>query len=301
MTKRAGAFWVFCAATLGLYFMTLKSLFFLALHEDAYSYILVTPFICAYFFYRKRNKIVLNARYSIVIGSVIACTGLLFRFIQWFSIDGFNSKNHLFLMSISMLLFFVGGFVSLYGVQIFKHATFPAVFLVFIIPIPSFLLNGIIHFFQTGTAIITDGLLKLSGITFFREGLSFHLPTISIEIAPECSGIRSSTALIITAVVAAQLFLRSISGKIILVFLSIPFAVLKNGIRVATLSVLGDRVDAHFITHSNLHHKGGFVFFLIALALLLACMYAIARIETGRKKDGKITATMVKGGGGATV
>jgi exosortase len=281
--------------------MNLKSLFFLAWHDDAYSYILLIPFICAYFFYRKRNDIILHARYSIVSGSVVACTGLLFWFFQWFPAGGFISRDYLFWMPISMLLFFVGGFIALYGVQIFKHATFPVVFLVFIIPIPSFLLDGIIHFFQAGTATVTDGVLKLSGITYFREGLSFFLPTISIEIAPECSGIRSSTALIITAVVAAQLFLRSISGKIILVSLSIPLAVVKNGIRVATLSVLGDRVDAHFITHSNLHHKGGFVFFLIALALLFACMYVIKRIETGRKKDGKITATVVKDGGGAAV
>jgi exosortase len=286
MTKRAWAFWVLCAATLGLYFMNLKSLFLLAWHDDAYSYILLIPFICAYFFYRKGNDIILHARHSIVSGSVVACAGLLLWFVQWYPAEGLAAGDRLFWMSISMLLFFVGGFIALYGVQIFKHATFPVVFLVFIIPIPSFLLDGIIHFFQEGTAIVTDGVLKLSGITYFREGLSFFLPTISIEIAPECSGIRSSTALIITAVVAAQLFLRSISGKIILVSLSIPLAVVKNGIRVATLSVLGDRVDAHFITHSNLHSRGGFVFFLIALVLLLVVLYAIARIEKRMKKGG---------------
>lgn len=284
MTKRNTAFLLLCAATTGLYFIPLRQLLSLALHNEAYSYILLVPFISAWFFYKKINGISSHGRCSIAAGCAIALPGVFLWAAQWFPFFAWISNDRLTWMSISMLLFFWGGCAAVYGMRIFKHAAFPVFFLLFVIPLPASLLEAVIHFFQWGTALVVEGMFKAARVTYLRDGFSFHLPTISVQIASECSGIRSSTALVITAVVAGQVFLRTAPGKAALALLSIPLAVLKNGIRVSTLALLGDRVDAHFITKSNLHHKGGFVFFLIALLLLLLCMHAIARIEAGRKR-----------------
>jgi exosortase/archaeosortase family protein len=55
---------------------------------------------------------------------------------------------------------------------------------------------------------------------------------------------------------------------LLFVLLSIPLSVIKNGIRIATLTLLSIYVDPSFLTGS-LHRKGGFVFFLMALLILL--------------------------------
>ena len=47
----------------------------------------------------------------------------------------------------------------------------------------------------------------------------------------------------------------------------IPINIIKNGIRITTLSLLAIYVDHKFITDSFLHHSGGFLFYLPALGI----------------------------------
>jgi hypothetical protein len=53
----------------------------------------------------------------------------------------------------------------------------------------------------------------------------------------------------------------------------------KNGIRVAILSLLSIHVDRRFIVSSDLHHEGGIVFFVLALLLLWPVLWALRRSE----------------------
>ena len=104
------------------------------------------------------------------------------------------------------------------------------------------------------------------------------LPGVTIEVAKECSGIRSSMALFITCVFAAHLFLRTPWKKLILVLLSIPLALLKNGVRIVTLTLLSIYVDPSFLT-GRLHKQGGFIFFLLALAMLAPVLKLLEKSE----------------------
>ncbi len=66
----------------------------------------------------------------------------------------------------------------------------------------------------------------------------------------------------------------------------VPIAMLKNGFRIATLSLLGAYVDERIID-SDLHRKGGIVFFLLALFLLWALILLLRKAERRRaSKDG---------------
>ena len=53
----------------------------------------------------------------------------------------------------------------------------------------------------------------------------------------------------------------------LLVLLSLPLSIIKNGIRIATLTLLSIYVNPGFLK-GNLHRDGGFVFFFVALVLL---------------------------------
>ena len=59
----------------------------------------------------------------------------------------------------------------------------------------------------------------------------------------------------------------------------LPIAILKNGIRIVTLSALAIYVDEKFITQSFLHKSGGFVFFLPALGILGLILWGLRRTE----------------------
>jgi exosortase/archaeosortase family protein len=55
--------------------------------------------------------------------------------------------------------------------------------------------------------------------------------------------------------------------------------IVKNGIRIATLTLLSIHVDPGFLS-GRLHHQGGFVFFFLGLALLGPVLWFLTERET---------------------
>ena len=55
--------------------------------------------------------------------------------------------------------------------------------------------------------------------------------------------------------------------------------IIKNGIRIATLTLLGNYVDPDFL-YGKLHRRGGIVFFLIGLGLLIPVYQLLRRGES---------------------
>jgi exosortase/archaeosortase family protein len=108
---------------------------------------------------------------------------------------------------------------------------------------------------------------------------------MSIEVAKECSGIRSSLGLFITSILGCHLFLRTRWKKFILLLSVFPITVLKNGIRIVTLSSLAIYVDEKFITQSFLHRSGGFIFYIPALFLLGLILWWLRKSEVPPGKE----------------
>jgi exosortase len=182
-------------------------------------------------------------------------------------------------MTFSVILFWIGAFILFFGTQAFRMGIFPLLFLIFMIPIPSVLMEKIISALLAGSTAATRLLFSLTGIPFLQEGSVFHLPGMSIEVAKQCSGIRSSLGLFITVILAGHLFLRTGWKKFILVLFVFPITVLKNGIRIVTLSSLAVYIDEKFITQSFLHRSGGFVFYIPALFLLGIVVWWLRKSE----------------------
>ena len=72
------------------------------------------------------------------------------------------------------------------------------------IPIPEPVLDRIIYRLQAGSADVAETIFDWTNIPVLREGFVFRLPRMSIEVARECSGIRSSIALLILAILVAH-------------------------------------------------------------------------------------------------
>jgi len=107
-------------------------------------------------------------------------------------------------------------------------------------------------------------------------------------VAEQCSGIRSSIALIITSVLAGYLFLKSGWSRLILVLSFFPITVFKNGMRIVTLSLLASYVDMRFITGSWLHKSGGIPFFAMGLALMAPVLWVLMKTEERKGRNSEI-------------
>jgi len=161
----------------------------------------------------------------------------------------------------------IGGFLVCYGSVALRAGSFSLLFLLLMVPLPDVVLDRVIHALQEGSTEIAYLIFQAVGTPVVRHGFLLSVPGITIQVAQECSSIRSSLALLVTCLLAAHLYLRTSWKVILFVLLSVPLSVIKNGIRIATLTLLSIYVNPDFLT-GKLHREGGFVFFLVALLIL---------------------------------
>ncbi len=251
--------------------------------SDYYSHIILIPFVSAYFLYQYRKAILDKNAGAILPGSLILAGAIVLYMVARLQEAQLGPNDFASLTTLSSVAFFIGGFVVLYGFAAFRAARFPLLFLIFAVPVPHYLLDWFIYILQVGSTEVTEMLFQLTGTDYIRNGFNYQLPGISIYVARECSGIRSSIALVITGVLAGHLLLRTGWGKLILLLSVVPFTIFKNGIRILTLSLLAIYVDPKFITDSSLHHSGGFLFYLLALPMLGGVLWALWRLEKQAK------------------
>jgi len=284
MNRRNVIFLLLSIVAVGMVYAPLSDLLTTATRSEYYSHILLIPLVSGFFLFMGRKAIFANPKYSYTIGIPLIIIGVLLYTLGWQQGSELNQNDYTSLMTFSVILFWIGAFILFYGTQAFRRAIFPLLFLVFMIPIPSALMEKIISALLAGSTAASHMLFKLTGIPFLKEGPAFHLPGMSIEVAKQCSGIRSSLGLFITAILVGHLFLKTGWKKVVLGLLVFPITVFKNGIRIVTLSWFAIYVDEKFITQSFLHKSGGFIFYIPGLLLLGLIVWWLRKSEATPKK-----------------
>ena len=270
-------FLLFTAVALIMAYKPIRALYF-SDKSEYYSHIALIPLVSIYLVYIKRKEIFDRVNYFFAGGIPVLLLGIaLFAGGMIWGVT-LDQNNYASLIAFSIVIFINGAFILLCGMQAYRSALFPLLFLIFIVPIPTALMDDIIHFLQIGSTELTNLLFLASGAPFVRDGFVFHLPNVSVEVAKQCSGIRSSMAIFIVAILAGYMFLKSYWKIIFLVICAVVIAMLKNGIRIVTLSLLGNYVDPQILA-SSLHKEGGIPFFIVGLLLLAPILFLLRRSE----------------------
>jgi exosortase len=249
------------------FYKTLSALVRYSLHEDSSSYIVLIPFIAFFLLYTERQNIISITRASVGSAVGFAVAGLI---LYWMASRDFIPQDGnwpLSLETFSVVVVWIGGFLLCYGFIALRAGAFPLLFLLLMVPLPQVVLDRAIYALQEGSTEIAYLIFQTVGTPVLRHGFLLSVPGVTIEVAKECSSIRSSIALFITCLLTAHLYLRTGWKILLLVLLSFPLSLIKNGIRIATLTLLSIYVNPEFLT-GRLHHEGGFVFFLLAMLIL---------------------------------
>jgi exosortase len=204
---------------------------------------------------------------GLVPGLILVGIGIGVRLTSHIFQSSIGSENSLNISILSLIFVCVGAFVFVYGTPATVVARFPLLLLGLLVPLPSYIVRWFNFGLQYGSTVAVDWFLYLAGVPYHREGFVLFLPVRSIEIAEECSGLRAAIILLVLSIVIAHLYLRTMVFQIFLVAASIPISIIKNGIRILTLSLLSNYVDPN-ILDSGFHHHGGIVFFAISIAAL---------------------------------
>ena len=118
-------------------------------------------------------------------------------------------------------------------------------------------------------------ILPLFGVPILREGNVIHLPSMALEVAEACSGIRSLMSLVTLAIIYGYLMEKRLWLRWLLAVASVPIAVLANSVRIIGTGLLvqywdPDKAEGYF------HASWGWIIFVISLLLL----YAFHRLIT---------------------
>src|SRR5262245_55079889 len=252
--------------------------FHFSLEQEYTPHFSLILLVSLYLMYTRRQALLEQAGYCIQGGLPFVLVGVLCYMLGLVLRPDLSLQDFMALTALGSVTVWVGGFVTVFGLTATGISLFPFSFLIFIIPLPEALLFNIITALQYASAEVVSLLFQLCPIPFTREGLYFTLPDLHIEVARECSSIRSSLALCIACVLANHLLLHRWWSKAAVLLLVFPLAVFKNGIRIVTLSLLTLYVDKGFMA-SDLHSRGGVVFFGLALAMLLPIFLGLRKLE----------------------
>jgi len=286
MTNRSrhGLFAVFTVALLGVHASAVRSVIELSRHDGTASHLIFVPFMTLALLYPRRDSL-FAADGPAMPAAAWRLTG--FVAFSWVAAALASATGPVYSLTLvvgAMVVAWVGGFAACYGTPAFRSALFPLLFLGFAVPIPSTFVDTAVLVLKNGSALVVAALFSLTRTPFHQDGYAFALPAFRIEIADQCSGIRSSLALVMTSVLASQLFLTTTWKRVLVVMLAIPFAVFKNGCRIVALYLLAAHVDPGFMTGA-LHHEGGIVFFTIGLAVLAPFFLALQRTEPALTRE----------------
>lgn len=251
----------------------------LAWSSDAHTYVLLIVPLSLVLIQMGRTPSISAMAPNRVAGATLLGTALLARFLASLNVFHLSLSSNLSVNIGALILFWIGSVIFCFGVHTFRSHMFALCFLFLFIPLPDYALAWVTGFLQQKSAWATALMFRLAGVPVARDGVMLYIAGLNIEVAKECSSIRSSTMLMVITLILAQLSLRMWSRKALVLLAAIPLSIAKNAVRIFTIAELGTRVDRGFL-HGRLHHHGGVIFLGLAVVGVVALLWLLRKSET---------------------
>jgi exosortase len=173
----------------------------------------------------------------------------------------------LFSMRASVIMAVAGLTTYRYGLRQVLHWWLPFALGSLAIPLPELVKQALALPLQFRASRMGAALLHMRNVPVMLSGNVIRLPGHELFVTEACSGLRSLTALISVAVLMSALVLRSIVGRVILVLLAIPIAIVVNGIRVFMTGFFVFFVGNEF-GQGFMHLTEGWLLFIASMSAL---------------------------------
>ena len=271
-----------------LFLPFMASLVRFALRDSLHSHVILIPVVSAWLAWQQRDRIAQLPVPAAVHPARVALPAVAAAALAY-GLNGLLGSatplvDRLFVAMVILVSALLAGSVLLQGGALLRAYAAPAFVLYFAAPLPTAVTALLDRLLQHASAWVLAGLLRLTPVPVLREGLLFHLPGFSLYVAQECSGIRSTLVLAITATLAAILFLTAPWRRTVLILSVLPIAALRNAARILTLALGAYYVDPAFLD-GPVHTRGGPPFFVLSLIPLCLLIVLLRRGER-RGEDG---------------
>jgi len=177
--------------------------------------------------------------------------------------------GHIPSQALALIVTVAGWLVWSYGFSSIRRAGFILAFLLLMIPPPTDSVTAIASHVQRFVAICSSLVLRAIQIPVEQHGLFLRLPTMTLEVAEGCAGLRFLLILSVLGAAFARIVTPTMFAQVVLTVASIPIAMVANTTRVVAI-VAGAYVIGPHVASGPLHYYIGRGCWLLAFTALIA-------------------------------
>jgi exosortase D (VPLPA-CTERM-specific) len=243
--------------------------------RESYSYGYLIPVITGFMIWQKKDFL-REARFMGSWGGVVVTLLGLVLFVLG------TLSTATTLVQYSLIIVIIGVAISMMGWDAAKRILVPLLFLVFMVPWPSFILNNLSEQLKLLSSALGVDVIRLLGIPVFLGGNVIDLGEMKLQVATACSGLRYLFPLMSLAFISAYLFKASLWKRAIVFLSSIPLTIVMNSLRIGVIGIL---VHYWGITQAQgfLHAFEGWSVFMLCFGIIIGEIWILARTGDDRQ------------------
>ena len=157
--------------------------------DDNYSHGFLVPFIAGYLAYMRKDDLVAAVVRPCNAGLAVIAMGLGVLFLGWLGSEYFTMRS-------SLVIIIAGSVLYLLGWEVFNILLAPLCYLLLMVPIPYIIYDAAAFPLKLLVTKVSVLSMKALGIVVWQEGNILMFPSITLEVADACSGLRSIMSLL---------------------------------------------------------------------------------------------------------
>ncbi len=245
------------------------------LTSEEYSYGLLIPPIAAFLAWQRKEdlrKLEFRGTWS---GLALVVFALLLNLLGQLA-TVFTLQQYAFILML------IGLIATTAGWKVVRELTMPLLVLLFMIPLPNFILNNLSAQLQLVSSQLGVWVIRLFGISVFVEGNVIDLGAMQLQVAEACSGLRYLFPLMTLGFIMAYFFKVALWKRAVVFLSSIPVTILMNSLRIGLIGVTVEHWGRK-AAEGFLHDFEGWVVFMASAAVLLFEMLILNRLGGHRR------------------
>lgn len=178
------------------------------------------------------------------------------------------AADNLKLQALCLVAAAAGTMAWHFGRRGLRRAAFALGFLLLSIPPPADAVGAVAPAVQQFVAVFSEVVVQAIGVPVGRDGILLHLPSVTLEVAEQCAGLRFLPILVVFGAAFARIVVPEPTGQLTLMALCVPMAIIANATRVAATTA-GAYFFGSYVATGRLHFYIGKAFWLLALVSIV--------------------------------
>jgi exosortase D (VPLPA-CTERM-specific) len=236
-----------------------------------YSHGYLIPAVSLFLIWRNRHRLATAGHRGAWAGGLVVILGLaLFVMGELGTI--FTVVQYAFLVTL------FGVALAYFGWSGMRTLWVPLLYLVFMIPLPGFLYNGLSSDLQLISSQLGVMVIRWFGISVFLDGNVIDLGIYKLQVVEACSGLRYLFPLMSFGFLVAYLYQGPFWQKAIFFLSTVPITIFMNSLRIGIIGVLVEYYGIE-MAEGFLHNFEGWIIFMACVAILLAEIWLVMRLS----------------------